>query len=49
MAQEEPIAWPVASLLHFVSGASSMKEAAGTPRVDRGQVPRGGQGAGMLS
>ena len=43
------IAWAVASLLQFYSGASPMKEAAGAPVVNQGQVPLGGQGTGMFS
>ena len=41
--------WLVASLLKFCSGSSPMKEAAGALEVDRGQVPRGGQGIGVFS
>jgi hypothetical protein len=43
------IAWAVASLLQFCQVTSPMKEAAGVPAVDRGQVPRGGQGIGVFS
>jgi hypothetical protein len=44
------IAWVVASLiLQFWSAPSRIKAVTGSPPVDQGQVPQGGQGIGMFS